>query len=132
MQTKQATCVTIVLLRLRLCDDLVHRLLHEILHHELVGIPSAVERLYLLRQVLPLGLVRLIRQPIYVGFALTLWTVPVWTPDQLALALSLTAYCLIAPRLKERRFATRYGARFDRYRARVPYVIPCRRQDDAQ
>ncbi len=78
------------------------------------------------------GLVRLIRQPIYVGFALTLWTVPVWTPDQLALALSLTAYCLIAPRLKERRFATRYGARFDRYRARVPYVIPCRRQDDAQ
>jgi protein-S-isoprenylcysteine O-methyltransferase Ste14 len=78
------------------------------------------------------GLFRLIRQPIYVGFALTLWTVPVWTPDQLLLALSLTAYCLIAPRLKERRFAARYGARFDRYRARVPYVIPCRRQDDAQ
>jgi len=34
------------------------------------------------------GLFRLIRQPIYVGFALTLWTVPVWTPDQLALALA--------------------------------------------
>lgn len=78
------------------------------------------------------GLFRLIRQPIYVGFALTLWTVPVWTPDQLVLALSLTAYCLLAPRLKERRFAARYGVRFDRYRARVPYVIPCRRQDDAQ
>jgi methanethiol S-methyltransferase len=53
-----------------------------------------------------------IRQPIYVAFALTLWTVPVWTPDQLALALSLTAYCLLAPRLKERRFAARYGDRF--------------------
>jgi methanethiol S-methyltransferase len=50
------------------------------------------------------GLFRLIRQPIYVTFALTLWTVPVWTPDQLALAVSFTAYCLIAPRLKERRF----------------------------
>lgn len=70
------------------------------------------------------GLFRLIRQPIYVAFALTLWTVPVWTPDQLVLAISFTAYCLIAPRLKERRFAARYGARFDRYRAEVPYVLP--------
>lgn len=71
-----------------------------------------------------LGLFRMIRQPIYVGFALTLWTVPVWTPDQLVLALAFTAYCLLAPRLKERRFAQRYGATFDRYRERTPYVVP--------
>ena len=70
------------------------------------------------------GLFRLIRQPIYVGFALTLWTVPVWTPDQLALAVSYTAYCLLAPRLKERRFAQRYGKDFDRYREKTPYVVP--------
>ena len=70
------------------------------------------------------GLFAIIRQPIYVAFALTLWTVPVWTPDQLALAVVLTAYCLIAPRAKERRFAARYGAEFDRYRAAVPYAIP--------
>jgi protein-S-isoprenylcysteine O-methyltransferase Ste14 len=70
------------------------------------------------------GLFRVIRQPIYVAFALTLWTVPVWTPDQLALALSYTAYCLAAPRLKERRFAALYGARFAAYRARVPYALP--------
>jgi len=70
------------------------------------------------------GLFRIIRQPIYVSFALTTWTVPVWTPDQLALALSLTAYCLLAPLLKERRFATRYGDRFAAYRARVPYALP--------
>ncbi|MCX7288272.1 MAG: isoprenylcysteine carboxylmethyltransferase family protein [Rhodobacterales bacterium] len=70
------------------------------------------------------GLFRLIRQPIYVAFALTLWTVPVWTPDQLALAVSFTAYCLLAPRLKERRFARRYGDRFDQYRAEVPYALP--------
>lgn len=71
-----------------------------------------------------LGLFRLIRQPIYAAFALTLWTPPVWTPDQLALAISFTAYCLFAPRLKERRFAVRYGARFDRYRTEVPYMLP--------
>ena len=70
------------------------------------------------------GLFRLIRQPIYVAFALTLWTVPVWTPDQLLLAVSYTAYCLLAPRLKERRFSKRYGERFARYRAAVPYAIP--------
>ena len=70
------------------------------------------------------GLFRLIRQPIYVAFALTLWTPPVWTPDQLVLAISLTAYCLLAPRLKERRFAARYGDRFARYRAQVPYMLP--------
>ena len=70
------------------------------------------------------GLFRLIRQPIYVAFALTLWTVPVWTPDQLVLAISFTAYCLMAPRLKERRFAARFGVRFDQYRAEVPYMLP--------
>ena len=70
------------------------------------------------------GLFRLIRQPIYVAFALTLWTVPVWTPDQLALAICYTGYCFLAPRLKERRFAKRYGSRFAAYRANVPYVLP--------
>lgn len=70
------------------------------------------------------GLFRLIRQPIYMAFALTLWTVPVWTPDQLVLAISFTTYCLLAPRLKERRFAARYGDRFERYRAEVPYLLP--------
>lgn len=70
------------------------------------------------------GLFRIIRQPIYVAFALTLWTVPVWTPDQLVLAISLTAYCLLAPLLKERRFKRRYGARFETYREQVPYAVP--------
>lgn len=70
------------------------------------------------------GLFRLIRQPIYLAFALTLWTVPVWTPDQLALALLLTAYCVFAPLLKERRFKAAYGARFEAYRAQVPYMLP--------
>jgi methanethiol S-methyltransferase len=70
------------------------------------------------------GLFALIRQPIYVAFALTLWTVPVWTPDQLLLAVCYTAYCLLAPRLKERRFAKRYGARFEAYQGAVPYILP--------
>lgn len=70
------------------------------------------------------GLFSIIRQPIYVSFALTTWTVPVWTPDQFGLAITLTAYCLLAPRLKERRFAKRYGARFEDYQRDVPYALP--------
>lgn len=70
------------------------------------------------------GLFRIIRQPIYISFALTLWTVPVWTPDQLFLAIVLTAYCLIAPRLKERRFKTRFGEQFETYQRTTPYALP--------
>lgn len=70
------------------------------------------------------GLFRLTRQPIYVAFALTLWTVPTWTPDQLVVALTLTAYCLLAPRSKEARFRRAYGAAFDAYAATVPYWWP--------
>ena len=82
------------------------------------------------------GLFRLIRQPIYVAFTLTLWTSPIWTPDQLVLAVVYTAYCLLAPRLKEHRFTARYGPRFDEYRREVPYVLPrlapVKDQPDAQ
>jgi protein-S-isoprenylcysteine O-methyltransferase Ste14 len=70
------------------------------------------------------GTFRVIRHPIYLAFALTTWLVPVWTPDQLALALSLTAYCVLAPLLKERRLHARHGARFDAYAARTPYMLP--------
>lgn len=73
------------------------------------------------------GLFRLTRQPIYVSFALTLWTVAVWTPDQLVVAVVLTAYCVVAPRFKERRFRRIYGGAFDDYAQRVPYWLPVRR-----
>lgn len=70
------------------------------------------------------GLFRIVRQPIYVAFALTLWTVPTWTPDQLVVALLLTSYCLIGPLLKEARFRRRFGPQFDIYAAKVPYWLP--------
>lgn len=70
------------------------------------------------------GLLRVMRQPIYVAFALTLWTVPTWTPDQLVLAIAFTAYCVAAPILKERRFLAIHGERFEAYQRRVPYMNP--------
>ena len=70
------------------------------------------------------GLFRLTRQPIYVSFALTLWTVPTWTPDQLVIAIVFTSYCLVAPLFKEARYRRMYGPAFDDYARRVPYWLP--------
>ncbi len=79
---------------------------------------------------MPTGrLFRIVRQPIYVAFALTLWTVPVWTPDQLAVAVILTIYCLAAPKMKEKRFQCRYGPRFEAYKSQVPYAVPRLKRD---
>lgn len=69
------------------------------------------------------GLFRIVRQPIYVSFAITVWTVPVWTPDQLVLACGLTAYCLIGPLFKEARFSRRFGREFVAYKAAHPYWL---------
>ena len=70
------------------------------------------------------GLFRVCRQPIYVSFAITLWTVPVWTPDQFVLAVVLSAYCLTGPLRKEARFTQMFGREFEAYRARHPYWLP--------
>jgi ubiquinone biosynthesis O-methyltransferase len=70
------------------------------------------------------GLFRVTRQPIYGAFALTLWTVPTWTPDQLVVALVLTSYCVAGPLLKEERFRRHFGDEFEAYRREVPYWSP--------
>jgi protein-S-isoprenylcysteine O-methyltransferase Ste14 len=77
------------------------------------------------------GLFRFCRQPIYVAFTLTLWTVPTWTPDQLTIAVALTAYCLVAPLFKEARYRRIYGTAFDAYARAVPYWLPLPRRKNA-
>lgn len=74
------------------------------------------------------GLFRFTRQPIYVSFALTLWTVPTWTPDQLIVAITLTAYCLVGPLMKELRYRRIYGEAFNSYARTVPYWLPLPRK----
>ena len=66
----------------------------------------------------------IIRHPIYLAFTCTLWTVPTWSPDQVLVALIWTAYCVLAPHLKERRLLAIHGDRYLRYRAQVPYFLP--------
>ena len=70
------------------------------------------------------GLFRHCRQPVYLAFALTLWTSPVHTLDGLLLALTWSAYCFAAPLHKELRYLALYGERFSHYRSVVPYILP--------
>lgn len=70
------------------------------------------------------GLFAIIRQPVYVSFALTTWTAPHWTPDQLFIVVTLTGYCIIGPRFKEARMRARELEKFEAYAARVPYWLP--------
>ena len=70
------------------------------------------------------GLFKFIRQPIYASFALTTWTTPNWTLDQLLIAAVFTAYCVIAPKFKEKRFEKRFGKKFTIYQSQVPYMVP--------
>lgn len=84
------------------------------------------------RAFAPRGTFRYVRQPVYIAFALTLWTAPMWTVDHIVLAVVWTLYCVVAPRLKEQRYLAWYGERFERYRSLVPYWVPStRRLDDA-
>lgn len=70
------------------------------------------------------GLFARCRQPIYLGFALVLWTAPCWSPDWLVLTLGWSVYCVVGPRWKERRWERLFGDRFRAYRATVPYLLP--------
>lgn len=70
------------------------------------------------------GLFKLCRQPIYLSFALILWTGPLFTLDRVVIGLIWGVYCFVGPLLKEARFLTRWGESFKEYQMRVPYLIP--------
>jgi protein-S-isoprenylcysteine O-methyltransferase Ste14 len=76
------------------------------------------------------GLFRVCRQPVYLAFALTLWTGPVWTPDHLVVALLWTGYCVLGARVKERRYAMVFGEEFKAYQRRVGFWWPRLAQRD--
>lgn len=69
------------------------------------------------------GLFAVCRQPIYLGFALTLWTGPIWTPDRLLLATIWSSYCVLGPLHEERRYLRLHGEAFARYQQRMPYML---------
>lgn len=70
------------------------------------------------------GLYRYVRHPMMVGFFLAFWATPEMTVGHLLFAVAACSYILVALQLEERDLVARFGARYERYRERVPMLIP--------
>lgn len=97
-------------------------------HFDLVGLRQVWMALTG-RRYTPVGFVMpwiygVVRHPLYLGFILAFWMTPSMTVTHLVFAIATTGYILIAIRLEERDLVTEYGSAYERYRARVPMLVP--------
>ncbi|MBC7987728.1 MAG: isoprenylcysteine carboxylmethyltransferase family protein [Sphingomonadaceae bacterium] len=67
---------------------------------------------------------RLVRHPIYAGFALAFWATPAMSAGHLLLAAGMTIYILIAIRYEERDLVGMFGTDYEEYRGRVGMLTP--------
>lgn len=69
-------------------------------------------------------LYRCVRHPLYTGFLLTFWSVPVMTAGRLLFALGFSAYILIGIAFEERDLVRQFGEHYRRYRKQVGMLLP--------
>lgn len=67
---------------------------------------------------------RLVRHPLYTGFLLAFWAIPVMSAGHLLFAAGMTVYILIAIRYEERDLVGMFGSDYEQYQRDVGMLAP--------